>query len=85
VSRDFLTVCQKTQEASVLRQVMKRIAVVTVMAGVLMSGGMAYAKTCTSFGCTPTQGNPVQELGGMIVSAGIVAVVLFGFARRYVK
>jgi hypothetical protein len=56
-----------------------------VMAGVLMSGGMAYAKTCTSFGCTPTQGNPVQELGGMIVSAGIVAVVLFGFARRYVK
>lgn len=64
---------------------MKRFAVVFAIMFVLMSGGTAYAKNCTPFGCTPTQGNPIEELGGMIVAAGIVTIVLAGVSRRYLK
>jgi hypothetical protein len=79
-------VCQKTQEASVLRAALERISIVTGFVVVLMSsGGVAYAKNCTPFGCTPTQGNPIDELLGMVVVCGLVAMLLFGVARRYVK
>jgi hypothetical protein len=42
------------------------------------------ANECTAYGCHPGVGNPIQELGGMIVSCGIIAAVLGGVARRIV-
>jgi hypothetical protein len=42
------------------------------------------ARTCTLYGCAPTLGNPIQELGGMIVTCGAIAVLLGGAARRVV-
>jgi hypothetical protein len=75
-----------TQEATVLRAALKRISIVIGLVVVLMSStSMAYAKVCSPFGCSPEQGNLINELGGMVVTGAIVAMVLFGFARRYVK
>lgn len=56
-------------------------------AGTGAGGGGAGAgggRTCTLYGCTPTLGNPIQELGGMIVTCGAIAIVLGGVARRFV-
>lgn len=69
-----------------LRATLKRISIVVgLVVSLMASGGVAYAKNCTPFGCTPVQGNPINELGGMIVMCGLIAMMLFGFARRYVK
>jgi hypothetical protein len=75
-----------TREASVLRRALKRISIVAAFVVALMpSSGVAFANECTPFGCHPKQGNPINELAGMVVMCALVAMLLFGFARRYVK
>ncbi len=75
-----------TQEATVLRAALKRISIVVSLVDVLMSSAsVASAQQSTAFGCSPSQGNPIKELGGVIMTGAIVAMVLFGAARRYVK
>ena len=69
-----------------MRRTFERISIVLGLIVALMSsGGVAFAKNCTPFGCTPTQGNPINELAGMIVLCALISMLLFGFARRYVK
>lgn len=47
-------------------------------------GASAATASCTLYGCNPNVGNPIQELAGMIVTCGAVAVVLGGVTRRVI-
>lgn len=47
-------------------------------------GAAAATSTCTIYGCNPNIGNPIQELGGMIVTCGAIAVLLGGVTRRII-
>jgi len=64
---------------------LKRLLAVVATVAVLLSGATALAKDCTPFGCHPGQGDPVHELGGMIVFCVLLAGAIATFARRYVK
>ena len=65
---------------------LKRISIVlTTVVALISSGGVALAKECTAFGCHAGQGNPIEEMAGMIVLCVLVSGLLFGAARRYVK
>ena len=70
-----------------MRRSFKRLSILTATFLVLLptSAAFAEAKECTPFGCHPKQGNPINELGGMIVLCALISMLLFGFARRYVK
>jgi hypothetical protein len=73
------------QEASVVTQAVKKLAVVLlgVLAFVVLTADPASA-ACSYFGCSPVQGNPIRELAGMIVTMAVIAGLLYGVAKRYV-
>lgn len=48
------------------------------------AAGPAVTSSCTLYGCNPNIGNPIQELGGMIVTCGAIAIVLGGVTRRII-
>jgi hypothetical protein len=69
-----------------LRRTLRTLSILFFgLIGTLASSGVAYAKECSAFGCHAGQGNPIEELAGMIVLCGAIAVLLFGVSRRYVK
>ena len=69
-----------------MSRALKQLVVVgaAVLTFLVLSADVASA-ACSYFGCSPEQGNPIQELAGMIVAGGIIAAVVYGSAKRYVK
>ena len=61
---------------------------IVVLAAVLTFSVLSIdvaSASCSYFGCSPEQGNPIRELGGMIVTCAIVAGIMYGAAKRFVK
>jgi hypothetical protein len=75
-----------TRRSAVVSRALKQLVVVgaAVFTFLVLSADVASA-ACTYFGCSPAQGNPIRELAGMIVTCGIIAAILYGGAKRYVK
>lgn len=45
----------------------------------------AASASCSYFGCSPEQGDPIRELAGMIVTCAVIAGLTYGVAKRFVK
>ena len=69
-----------------MSRALKQLIVVgaAVFTFLVLSADVASA-ACSYFGCSPAQGNPIRELAGMVVTSGIIAALVYGGAKRYVK
>jgi uncharacterized membrane protein len=71
--------------AAVSRAFKQVVVVVALLSAFFVLSADVASAACSYFGCSPEQGNPIRELAGMIVTMAVIAGLLYGAAKRYVK